>query len=135
MWIVDERYWLMHSNETLRKFIGDGMAKKDRKKYGKKRPDFVCGSVDGKLIIMELKKPSHKLVTADLEQLETYVMVAEEYSTKFQNYEAYLLGRRIDGELKKRLRYRKNTFKIRTFADLVDTTEKRYKEYLKLMKK
>ena len=27
MWIVDERYWLMHSNETLRTFIGEGLAK------------------------------------------------------------------------------------------------------------
>lgn len=132
MWIVDERYWLMHSNETLRTFIGDKLAKKDRKKYGSKRPDFVCGSVDNKLIIMELKRPSHKLTVEDLQQLETYMMVADEFSTKFSSYEAYLVGKNIDQELKRRMKFRKNSFKVLTFADLIDTTEKRYKDYLKL---
>lgn len=135
MWIVDERYWLLHSNETLRKFIGDAMSKRDKKKYGKKRPDFVCGSVDNKLIIMELKRPSHKLTTEDLQQLETYLMVAEDYSVKYSGYEAYLVGKRIDSELKRRMKYRRRAFKILTYSDLIDNTERRYKDYLRLIEK
>lgn len=134
MWIVDERYWLMHSNETLRGFIGEGMVKRDKKRYGKKRPDFVCGSVDNKLIILELKKPSHKLIDDDLEQLETYLMVVEDYTDKYASYEAYLVGKRIDPELRRRLKFRKNTFKVLTYSDLVDNTETRYQEYLKLVR-
>lgn len=131
MWIVDERYWLMHSNETLRTFIGEGLSKKDKKKYGDKRPDFVCGSVDNKLIIMELKRPSHKLMLDDLEQLETYLSVVEDYTERYPSYEAYLVGKRIDPELKRRLKFRRN-FKVLTFSDLLENTEKRYSEYLKL---
>ena len=40
MWIVDERYWLMHSNEALRTIVGDKLSKVD-KRFEKKRPDFV----------------------------------------------------------------------------------------------
>lgn len=135
MWIVDERYWLMHSNETLRKFIGDKLSKKDKKKYGRKRPDFVCGSVDNKLIILELKRPSHELTEEDLQQLETYLMISEDYSDKYSTYEAYLVGKKINPELRRRMKFRKSNFKLLTFADLLDNTEERYKNYIDLIKK
>jgi ribosomal protein L40E len=50
MWLVDEKYWLMQSNKTLLNFIGKEMSKRDKKKYGKKRPDFACGTVGNTLI-------------------------------------------------------------------------------------
>jgi hypothetical protein len=28
MWLADERYWILHSNDPLRKFIGDELPKK-----------------------------------------------------------------------------------------------------------
>lgn len=65
MWIVDERYWLMHSNRQLRTVVGNALAKED-KKFEKKRPDFVCGTVDKKLIVIEIKRPSHVLTVDDL---------------------------------------------------------------------
>lgn len=130
MWIVDERYWLLHSNETLRKIVGEEIVKQN-KKDEKKRPDFVCGSIDNKLVIVELKRPSHKLNTDDLGQLEKYLKIIESHSQDHKNFEAYLFGKRIDDDLAKTMRYRRtDIFKIRTFADLVDDTKKRYKEYL-----
>jgi hypothetical protein len=63
----DERYWLLHSNGTLRTFIGDEMLKKDRKHFGAKRPDFACGAIGDKLIILELKRPSHRDEYKDIE--------------------------------------------------------------------
>src|SRR5690606_19979447 len=78
MWIVDERYWLMHSNRQLRTVVGDELAKKD-KRFEKRRPDFVCGAVDKKLIIIEIKRPSHTLDVDDLNQLEQYVAICQEY--------------------------------------------------------
>lgn len=100
MWLVDERYWLLHSNRTLLNSIAKEMQKRDKKRYGKKRPDFVCGSYGQKLIILELKRPSHTLEVEDLNQLEQYMIVAENYTT-FRSYEAYLVSRRIDEDLKK----------------------------------
>jgi hypothetical protein len=130
MWLIDERYWLLQSNSTLRTFIGEEMAKKDKKKYGKKRPDFACGTVGEKLIIVELKRPAHELKIDDLNQLETYLTIAEQYMD-FKTYEAYLMGNKKSTDLQRRQKHRSNKFKIWTYTDLVKDTETRYKEFLK----
>ncbi len=129
MWLVDERYWLLFSNKTLLTSIGKEMAKRDKKRYGNKRPDFVCGTVGNKLIILELKRPSHKLKVDDLNQLESYILVAESYF-QFTSYEAYLVGSKIDPDLKKTMKHRSRSFKILTYSELIDQTKKRYSEYL-----
>ncbi|HZS56795.1 MAG TPA: hypothetical protein VFA65_20480 [Bryobacteraceae bacterium] len=132
MWLIDERYWLLQSNETLRKFIGEEMAKNDRKKFGAKRPDFACGTVGDKLIILELKRPSHTLKVDDLNQLETYLTVAEKYK-KFRGYEGYLIGSRIDDDLARRIKHRSSSYQLLTYSDLLDDAQKRYRDYLKAM--
>ncbi|MBN1843873.1 MAG: hypothetical protein JW883_16540 [Deltaproteobacteria bacterium] len=131
MWLVDEHYWLLHSNKTLRTSIGKEMAKRDKKKYGEKRPDFVCGTVGDKLILLELKKPSHILKLDYLNQLETYMTIAETYLT-FRSSRGYLVGSKIDDELKRRLKYRSG-FEILFYADIIDSTKKRYHEFLKTL--
>lgn len=134
MWIIDERYWLLHSNETLRKIIGKEFQKKRYKKYKNKRPDFVCGTVNKKLIIVELKRPSHILSVDDLNQLEDYLSIIEQYD-KVNSFEAYLVGKRVSEDLKRKKRYRGGNFKILTFSQLISDTEQRYKEYIQEMKK
>ena len=106
------------------------MSKKDKKKYGKKRPDFACGTVGEKLIIVELKRPAHELKIDDLNQLETYLTIAEEYMD-FKTYEAYLMGNKKSADLQRRQKHRSNRFKIWTYTDLIKDTENRYKEFLK----
>ena len=128
MWLIDERYWLLQSNNALRKFIGDEMSKKDRKRYGSKRPDFVCGTIDNKLILLELKRPSHTLTVDDLNQLETYTVVAEQYKN-YSSYEGYLIGTKQDDELTRYLKRRKG-FWVLHYADIIEQTQKRYKEFL-----
>jgi len=129
MWLVDERYWILHSNAPLRKFIGDGLPKKD-KKYEKLRPDFVCGTLGKKLIILELKRPSHVLGVEDLNQLELYIVLAEDYSN-FTDYEAYLVGNKKSDELMRRLKHRSNKFKTLTYSDLLQDTKQKYEAFLK----
>ena len=128
MWIVDERYWLMHSNKTLRTIVGDELAKED-KRYQKKRPDFVCGTVDKRLIVIEIKRPSHELDVADLNQLERYVVLCDKYDTGHSSVEAYLVGNKASRELKNTLKYRQG-LRVKTYTDLVSDTERRYKDYL-----
>lgn len=129
MWLVDEHYWLLHSNKPLRVAIGDAMAKRDKELYGDRRPDFVCGTVGDRLIILELKRPAHALNVEDLNQLETYLTVAENHFS-FNSSTAYLVGAKIDDELKRRLKYRSG-FKVLFYADIIDATSKRYHAYLK----
>ncbi len=129
MWIVDERYWLMHSNTQLRKIVGDQFAKAD-KQYELKRPDFVCGTVDKKLIIIELKRPSHLLDVPDLNQLERYVVICEEYSNAHTSHEAILVGTKQSDDLRRTLKIRGGSFRVLTFVDMINDAERRYKKYL-----
>ena len=129
MWIIDERYWLMNSNSTLRKIVGDQLAKDD-KKFELKRPDFVCGTVDKKLIIIELKRPSHTLDVDDLNQLERYVVICEEYSSEHSSHEAILVGTKQSDDLRRTLKVRGGSFKVLTFVDMIHDAERRYKKYL-----
>jgi ribosomal protein L40E/DNA-binding FrmR family transcriptional regulator len=128
MWLVDERYWLMHSNEALRTIVGRQLARAD-KKFERQRPDFVCGTVDRKLIIIEIKRPSHLLTVDDLNQLERYVTICEENSKDFSSLEAaVLVGRRTNSALDRTLKHRSGRFKVRTYTDLLHDTELRYKK-------
>jgi hypothetical protein len=131
MWLVDEHYWLLHSNTSLRVSIGEEMATRDRKIYGDMRPDFVCGTVGDRLIILELKRPAHTLTVDDLNQLETYMTVAEKYFTT-RSGRGYLVGAKTDDELRRRLKYRSG-FEVLHYADIIDATKKRYHEYLKAL--
>jgi hypothetical protein len=130
MWIVDERYWLMNSNEPLRTVVGRELEKSD-KAHERKRPDFVCGTVDCRLIVIEIKRPSHTLGVDDLNQLERYVTICEEYSEDFSSLEAAILvGSNKSDDLMRHIRHRSTSFKVRTYTDLVHDTERRYRAYL-----
>jgi DNA-directed RNA polymerase subunit RPC12/RpoP len=129
MWIVDERYWLMQSNATVRTLIGRQLAKED-KRFEKQRPDFVCGTVDRGLFIIEIKRPAHTLQVEDLNQLERYVYLAEKYSDVSRLEAAILVGNRKSTELSGRTKYRSSSFRVRTYSDLVQDTERRYEAYL-----
>ena len=52
-----------------------------------------------------------------------------------ETFEAYLIGRKISNDLKKRVKYRGSQFKLKTFIDLIDDTEKRYKEFITTLEK
>lgn len=129
MWIVDERYWLMHSNKQLRTVVTKQLEKEDAQ-YKTKRPDFVCGAVDKKLIVIEIKRPSHTLEVADLNQLERYVVLCNKYDDEHVSFEAVLVGQKQSDELRETMKVRREAFKIRTYTQLVSDTERRYKQYL-----
>lgn len=130
MWIIDERYWLNYSNETLRTIVGNELIKKN-KKLANKRPDFVCSKIDNKMIIVEIKRPSHELTATDLEQLENYMLIIEQHSEEKFIFEGYLVGRKISDDLKRRLKFRGGQFKVKTYSDLIDDVKKRYTEFYK----
>jgi hypothetical protein len=132
MWIVDDRYWLMHSNKQLRSMVIKELEKEDEK-YKLNRPDFVCGTVDNKLIIIEIKRPSHTLTVDDLNQLERYVVLCKEYLTGKKAFEAYLVGSKSSPDLKRTLAVRGTAFRVRTYTDLISDTERRYKKYLEAL--
>ncbi len=130
MWMIDEKYWLLQSNKTLLTYIGKELSKKDKKKYGKKRPDFVCGTIGKKLIIVELKRPSHPLNVEDLNQLEDYSVIIDKYKGARYSVECFLVGSKKDSELDSYLKRRKGV-SVLTYDDIISNTRTRYQEYLK----
>ena len=131
MWIVDERYWLMHSNRQLRTIVTKKLENEDAK-YKAKRPDFVCGTVDGKLIVIEIKRPSHRLDVEDLNQLEHYVLLCQKYDETLKGYEAILVGQDETDNLSRTRKMRRG-FQVRTYTQLIDDTERRYADYLQAL--
>lgn len=124
MWVLDERYWLMHSNQQLRTIVGEKIEKDPNK-----RPDFVCGQVGNKLIIVELKRPSRSLQVKDFDQLENYMKIIEKHFTDYSDYEGYLVGHEISDDLKDTIKYRSPKFKVKTYTDFISDAEKRYQEF------
>lgn len=69
MWILDDKYWIAQSNKSLREFIGKELSKID-KKHQKKRPDFVCVNSSGRIVLVEIKRPSLELKEEEVNQAE-----------------------------------------------------------------
>jgi hypothetical protein len=112
MWIVDEHYWLMFSNSQLRTIVTDQLVKED-KKHELERPDFVCGTVDKRLIILEIKRPSHTLTVQDYNQLVRYVVLGEKYHTDHTGFDAILVGQKKSDELDRTLKVLGNRIKVK----------------------
>jgi ribosomal protein L40E len=128
MWIVDDRYWLMFSNQQLRTVVTKELEKEDQR-HKLERPDFVCGAVDNRLIVIEIKRPSHTLDVADLNQLERYVVLCKKYEN-YPSFDAILVGSKPSDDLRATMQVRRETFKVRTYTQLVSDTERRYSDYL-----
>ena len=129
MWIIDDSYWIVQSNKSLRTFIGDEI----EKTYSKKRPDFVCVNHGNKLIILEIKRPSIELAKDEIDQAELYQRIIKKY--KGQNYNSIrviLIGNKISDEAREVVDLRKN-IEIKTYQDFLESCRKRYDEYLKVI--
>lgn len=132
LWLLDEDYWLMQSNRSLRTFIQEEMAEED-KQYEQKRPDFVCATQGNRLVVAEIKRPSHELVRDDLDQLETYVYLARKYKgEEFSEVSGFLIGNSVDEQARQVVDNRVN-MQIKTYHDVLSTARERYHEYLEAL--
>jgi hypothetical protein len=89
--------------------------------------------VDKKLIVIEIKRPSHTLDVADLNQMERYVVLCQKYDDELSSYEAILVGQKASDDLKRTLKLRGSSQKVRTYTQLIGDTERRYADYLKAL--
>ena len=134
MWIIDDEYWIVQSNKSLREFIGAEFIKKD-KKYEKSRPDFACVTFGSKLIIIEIKRPSIELKKRELDQIEDYQLIIKKYKGKeYTSMEIFLIGKKISSEARDRANLRRG-ITLMTYQDLLERCRQRYEEYLKIIEK
>lgn len=132
MWIIDENYWIVQSNKTLRTLIGDEIIKYDKDKANK-RPDFACVNAANKLIIVEIKRPSIVLTKKELDQAEQYHLLIKRYSNqKYTSIEVYLLGNKISAEARELAELRKNVT-LSTYGQVLEKCKIKYQDYLKIL--
>src|SRR6266849_3715225 len=129
MWIVDESYWLMTSNRTLRTLISQKLAK-ERRRETSLRPDFACAQLLSEGVLVELKRPAHPLTLADLNQAERYLVLAERFAPAV-SWRAILMGQNATDETIRTAKYRP-AVTVQTFAELLADARHRYMEYLKI---
>lgn len=132
LWILDENYWLMQSDRSLRRFVqeemGEEMSEEDESE-GRRRPDFVCATQGQQLVIAEIKRPSHTLQREDVEQLQDYMYHADRYSGEgFGDVNGYLIGNDYDDRTEHRAEGTSNV-EIRTYQDILSSARHRYREY------
>lgn len=134
MWLIDEKFWIIQSNKQLRTFIGNELAKED-KKYQKNRPDFACGTYENTIVIIEIKRPSHELTVNDLQQIIKYCRISKKYhGGKKTNFKAMLIGNAKTSELDETMEFTQK-IELLTYNELVQDCKKRYNEFIKYIEK
>ena len=131
MWLVDDKYWIVSSNKSLRDFIRESIEKED-KKYSKKRPDFVCVDHDNKTIILEIKRPSVELKKEEIDQAVLYLRMVKKYRSQKKPIEVYLIGNTISEEARD-IAELMPTIKLQTYQDFLEKCRARYKQYLSVV--
>jgi hypothetical protein len=129
LWILDDRYWLLRSNQTLTNQLGKSYEKQERNK----RPDFICADFEKRLVIVEIKRPSISVKRKHINQLEDYLVLADEFKN-YDEKQGFLIAQNIKPHLRKNLDLKPN-ISFRSYVDVVDQCKTRYKEYLDAINK
>ncbi len=132
LWILDESYWLLHSNEPLTNFLEKEF--KSATKREKERPDFICANDKDDLVIVEIKRPSHSVTQKDINQLQNYLVSVDEYKPNLKSKYGFIIAKKLSQRLQKIIADIRN-IEFRSYVDLVSDSEMRYREYLDAIKK
>jgi len=133
LWLLDDNYRLFASNTSIKKIVGDKIVS-NYKGDGKKRPDLICNSLLDNMVIIELKRPSHKIDGKDFAQVIQYRKIIQENSPKYINIDVFLVGSKFDEAIRDpKLRYSR-LFLI-SFSELVESAKLRYDEILNILEK
>jgi len=83
------------------------------------------------IIIIEIKRPSHTLTIADLDQLVKYMIISRKYlSNRKNNFKAILVGNAKSKDLEAKMEFTQKV-ELLTYNDLVQDCKQRYSDFLK----
>lgn len=131
LWLLDDSYRLYGSNRTLKKIL-DQEIQKRFKRHERDRPDLICKALMDKLVIIELKRPSHEIVAEDMAQLTQYKTIVREHSPGYRVIESYLIGRRFDEAVRDR-DLEKAGFFLRSYSEIISEARDRYREIIEIL--
>lgn len=130
MWLIDDHYRNYSSNKSLQTILENEMLKK-YKKYKNKRPDIVCKSNYHDYIVIELKKPKHRISPKDYAQLAVYLSVIEAHCPNSKLIEGYLVGLKFDGAVRSHSR-KGGRIHLLSYNEILSDVRFRYRRQLEI---
>ncbi len=132
LWLLSDNYTLYASNKTLKTVLDNKIAKKF-KEHEKDRPDIIVKTLLDKVLIIELKRPSHKVVSEDFAQVSKYETIITSNKPNAKLIECYLIGNEFD-ESVKNPKYEKIGIYLKSYSEILQEAKERYKEILHILK-
>ena len=74
VWILDDNFRFYSSNQQMKKILSAELTERfaDEEEL---RPDFICRSLLGRHVVVEIKRPDHKITYDDVSQLFGYANI------------------------------------------------------------
>ena len=132
LWILNDNYTLYSSNKTLKTVLNRKINKKF-KGYEKNRPDIIVKTIFDNVLIIELKRPSHKVVSEDFTQVSKYKTIIESNQPNAKSIDCYLIGNEFD-EAVRSPDYEKIRIYLKSYSEILQEAKERYKEILNILK-
>ncbi len=133
LWLLDDKYKLWGSNNSLKTILGENLDKKF-KKQKHWRPDLVCLSSQNEAVVIEFKNPSVTISTKDLAQTMEYQGLIEEQMPNIQNVTTFIIGKKYDESIKtiKNKQAMAGNF-LMSYSEVLSNAEKKYSDILKIL--
>lgn len=145
-WLIDPKWTMLVHEQTLDRLLSDqfGLAK-GRNKEGSRRLDYFClGDQYQVAHVVEAKRPGDLVGRKEFDQLRDYVLYLrkklQEDSTNSEHKRAVVRGLLIADRVRSgdeghaKSHQDAGTFDIRTWSNLLTTTETMHKEFLDVVK-
>lgn len=129
LWIFGPEFSLFSSNQTLKRQVEEYLGRKFVGKRASQRPDLLLNEdINGRLLLIEFKRPNHPLNLLDYQQATTY---RHEFSRHTdQEIQVVLLGGKLSDDLPKP-QLREPGVKIMLFRQVISTAHRQLEWLLK----
>lgn len=131
LWLLNDNYTLYTSNEALKTFLKNKLDKKF-KEHEKDRPDIIIKTHIDSVLIIEIKRPSHKIASTDFAQVSKYKTIITSNKPNAKLIECYLVGNEFD-EAVRNPDYEKIGIYLKSYSEIIQEAKERYKEILNII--
>ncbi|MFH2069619.1 MAG: ATP-binding protein [Elusimicrobiota bacterium] len=132
LWLLNDNYTIYSSNASLKTVLANKISKKFRK-HESDRPDLIVKTSSRKVLIIELKRPSHKITSKDFAQVSEYKNIIKANQPNAELLESYLIGNEFD-EAVRNPEYEKIGVFLKSYSEILQEAKERYGEILNILK-
>lgn len=132
-WILEPRMTHFDTEVSFKNILKDKFPD-DELEGSNRRIDFLCSSVDGTIIIIELKRPNIKISLKEIRQARSYERFIREKRQDITNIKTFLISDRYDmnEETKDFYDSLKSDGKliIKSYTELIDQAKRYHKQFI-----